>query len=559
MAVLRQRAMVLGVVMLMAMILANAGVAAEASPKYLILHLDAISTDMYVDEIAAGNLPNLERFFADGHTVLGGLSLFPGGTEIIYPRLKPGLSNAEHPKAGWQYLSQEEDRWVWALEGVLNMFFGFPRRARMFTLYAHPPALDFLAGMAMQNVPSLLQQYDVLEVLWFATDHAGHVSGREAQLASLYRFDRHFGHLLEHADLSDVNVILYSDHGMSFGESYDSEDNAYVVPIKDIGPSLLGDELRKIYYPNVYLYEPEAAAATAETIVEHAEVDWAFYWLDDQQLFGISEYGTAVIKQQGTGLSYQVLTGPDPFGYDALGYAGEYLDHNQWLELTVHSRYPGAIPNIFGAAQNENAGDVLLVINPPRIAQSLVTNIYNHKGVHRTDLLVPLLFRGPDVGHMADVETMWLHELYTEYVPGIPFDHVPERERHQMEVRVPYDGRRLVGDALAQIRLSPLYRLRLGARWDAGDASTFLEYDVFSTYITRFWLGMGLERIAERNAWQPTLHAELEWQYGQWGAGLHLQRTRGSWELQPNLRYYTMDYQLSVELSDGRVGLRWHW
>ncbi len=552
--------LVVAVIILLGFIGSGAVASAASTSKYLIFHLDAISTDMFVEQIAAGQIPNIERFFAEGHTVLGGLSLWPGGTEVIYPRLKQGQSNAEHPMLGWQYLDRNEDRWVWALETMLGMFLQFPRRARMFTLYAHPPAMDVFASIAMQNVPRLLQQYDVVEVLWFSSDHAGHVSGRDAQLASLYRFDRSFGHLLEHVDLDDVNVILYSDHGMSFSDTYEADlDDAYVVPIKKIGPSVLGEELRKLYYPNVYLYDPDMAPATAATIVREADIDWAFYWLDETRLLGLHKEGTAVIEQRGSTFSYQVQTGPDYFGYDTLGYDGDFLDPDQWLELTVDSRYPGAIPNIFRAALNENAGEVLLLINPPRIAQSLVTNVYNHKGVNRTDLLVPILLRGPDLEHLADVETMWLHELYTRHVPNIPFDHVPDRERHQLDVRIPYDGRSIVGDGFAEFRFSPRYRWRMGAQWDAGRAASFVHFDVFSTYISRFWLGLGLQQIPENNAWQPSAHIELEWQYGQWGAGLHLERFQGEWELEPALRYFSQDYQWSVELASGRVGLRRYW
>ena len=258
-------------------------------------------------------------------------------------------------------------------------------------------------------------------------------------------------------------------------------------------------------------------------------------------------------------IAYWVQEGPDPFGYDRLGYAGEYLTWDEWLDLTVDSQYPGAVPNVWGLSRNKNAADVLDAINPPRVVFSLPTSTQNHKGLDRTDLLVPLLFRGPDLDHMANVETMWLHELYSRYVPNIPFDHVPSREKHHVDLRIPFDGRSLLTDGFAEFRFSPDYRVHLGGRWQSGQWDAYAQYDIFSTFLTRWWLGVGMRHEQDNNTWRVSPHLEAQWQYGQWGAGFRLDRFDGTWGFEPSLRYFTSDYAWSVELAAWRVGLRHYW
>ena len=535
-------------------------VVAKTSTKYLIFHLDAISSDLFVEEREAGNIPNIEAFFAEGTSILGGLSLWPGGTEMIYPRLKPGYSNEEYPFVGWRFLDAKGERWVLNYETMLKLFLDYPRRSRAFSLHAHPPYLDFLAGMSMKNIPFLLREYDVLEILWFSSDHAGHVSGREAQLASLYRFDRHFGKLIETTDLHDVNVILYADHGMTYPQDGSTvTDPKYLIPVNKMITALLGEKLYKAYYPNVYLHDPTIAPEVAQTLIDNVELDWAIYRSDDDTLVGLHPKGRAVWHGQDGKIAYRVQEGPDPFGYDQLGYAGEYLTKDEWLDLTIESRYPGAVANVWGLSRNANAGDVLVVINPPNVVFTMVTNTHNHKGLDRTDLLVPLLFRGPDLGHMAEVESMWLHELYSRHVPDIPFDKVPQREKHQISLNFPLDGSSLFDYGTLEGQFSPKYRVNLGGRWKQDHWDVFAQYDVFSSFLTRWWLGAGVRYDKQEESWCFTPLLEGQWQYGQWGVSLRLDHFQDQWNFEPGMCYYSSDWAWSLEVNTSGIGLRYYW
>jgi len=89
--------------LIIAIILLSFSVTGEASPKFLIFHLDAVSSQDFFQYMEDGYLPNLKAVFNNGHIIHYGLSLFPGGTETIYPRLKKGLDNSTGDSVGWGY------------------------------------------------------------------------------------------------------------------------------------------------------------------------------------------------------------------------------------------------------------------------------------------------------------------------------------------------------------------------------------------------------------------------------------------------------------------------
>ena len=94
---------------------------AEAANPFLILHLDAVSSQDFFRELEAGNLPNIEALFADGIHIRHGMSLFPGGTEMIYPRLKAGLSNSQGESVGWGYVDPTSKKVVRQLDVLLDL------------------------------------------------------------------------------------------------------------------------------------------------------------------------------------------------------------------------------------------------------------------------------------------------------------------------------------------------------------------------------------------------------------------------------------------------------
>ena len=96
-------------VLVIAIILLSFSITGGASPKFLILHLDAVSSQNFFQYMEDGDLPNLKAVFEDGHTIRYGLSLYPGGTETAIPHLKEGVDNSSG-RVGWGYYDRENEK-----------------------------------------------------------------------------------------------------------------------------------------------------------------------------------------------------------------------------------------------------------------------------------------------------------------------------------------------------------------------------------------------------------------------------------------------------------------
>ena len=127
------------------------GLNCMASPKFLILHLDGVSSQNFFQYMENGDLPNMKEVFADGHMIHHGLSLFPGGTEMAVPHLKEGTNNSTGG-AGWSYYDREKEKKVPSYKVFLKMFSGIPRRSKACFIYG-TPGLDPFMFLPLLNVP----------------------------------------------------------------------------------------------------------------------------------------------------------------------------------------------------------------------------------------------------------------------------------------------------------------------------------------------------------------------------------------------------------------------
>ncbi|MDA0700591.1 MAG: alkaline phosphatase family protein [bacterium] len=473
-------------------ILSLAGAAAASPPpRYLLLHIDAVAGVDFDAALAAGSLPNVARAFADGSTVRA-LTLFPASTPVIYPRMHTGCANDGPGAVGFGGFDRACNRPIAELDGFAAMLGQLPRRAVSNLLHG-VPGLDGLGALAMRNLPDLLDRYRVVEFFWFSTDAYGHLEGREAHLRSLERFDAALGEVWPRLDLDGLNVILYADHGMSFADS--------AIDIAPILHERVGDRLRHEKYPNVYLHDPAAAPAVAFDLTRPGGLDYALYRVDGCRAHGYVDGGFVRFEAEGEGIRY--LADGDPLGYAALGYGGEALSDDVWLAMTHDARYPAAPPNLFRYLQHPGAGDVAAGLNPPRFPWTPRVLHGNHAGFVDTDLMVSVWVRGPDVAAIAERDVVWLHTLYRD-LPDLDFGVEPSRERHTFEVRLRTDDL----SPSVELRLSPTYRWRLGAEVDPDRLQLWSEHDLPSTYLVRWWVGVGV--VLEGGTVGPVTRAELE-------------------------------------------------
>ncbi len=499
---------------------------AEETPRFLIFHLDAVSAEDFFRELDRGSIPNIERVFATEGHIFKAMALFPGGTEVTVPRMKTGESIDGEGPSGWGYFDYEAERMVTKIEVAMEYAPYVSRRARgNFTNVL--PLVDRTAIFDIMNIPFLLERYNVVEFFWFSTDFYGHYFGAENHLASIKRFDRLFGRVIDRIDLDEINVILYVDHGMTFGES---ETLHYSEIVEEItGDNLLGER-----YPNIYLKNEEGKAEIARELASRQGIDLAFIREEPGKVRGFHSRGEVIFSEKNGKISYEYI-GEDIFSYYQKNYSGEYLNADEWLKKTISAEYPAVPPLIYPYFDNPRTGEIVTIINHPyifanpllfklpvdwieeRIGFSLVMGKGSHAGLRHTDLLVPAMVRGPQLEHLYEKEAMWLHEIFPS-IPELDFSaYEPKREEHKLSLWADYN----LGETFFSASFSPFYRYNIGLQKQKGFTLGWVERDMLSTHSLRIWLGGGFAFGADDNTellLLPTLEfnagrLEFKWQF----------------------------------------------
>ncbi len=526
-------------------ILLSFSVEGETSPKFLIFHLDAVSSQNFFQYMEDGYLPNLEAVFENGHTIRYGLSLFPGGTEIAVPHLKEGLDNSTGG-VGWGYYDRDKEKVVSKIKTFFHLFSYIPRRAKASFIYGIY-GFDPFMFLPLLNVPELLETYGVIEFYWFTTDPLGHQMVLRLYEASIRRFDRYFGNLVKKLNLNEVNIILYCDHGMSFG------DFAVINQKKEI-KRIVGNDLLLFIYPNVYLKNPDKKDKIARDIVLGSEIDFAFYREDPHRVVGYFDQGTVIFEEKEEKLRY-LFEGKDAFGYYSSGYNGEWLTTLDWLSRTRESKFPAVPPNIYKLLLNEKVGDIVIVINPPKIPIFYLCDLGNHAGLTNTDLMVPILLKGPQLEHLYDREEMWLYNLYTS-IPELSFENLePAREKNSFSFWGSGYGEYNSG---FEMSLSPAYRWNFAFRYNDDIYRSWLEYDLYSSYLMRLWTGVGLQY--KEQSLDALVQARLQIDLGKIQLNYGGQFTQEGWEINIKEVVYQINDRLALEwLIPNGFGLSFSW
>ena len=237
------------------------------------------------------------------------------------------------------------------------------------------------------------------------------------------------GRLIKRLNMDEVNLIIYSDHGMSFGRFIDPPQEKEIKRI-------IGSSLRLYAHPIIFLNDSGEKDFWAKKIALESEIDFAFFRENTNRVVSYTVNGRIIFEGNNNGKIRYLYEGEDVFDYYTDGYQGEWLDADEWLSLTRKSNFPGVPPNIYKLFMNEKAGDIVIVINPAKIPvfELLFGIIYdaNHAGLTKTDLLVPILLKGKELEHLYDTEEIWLHDLFNR-IPMLDLkDNKPEREKHSL-------------------------------------------------------------------------------------------------------------------------------
>ena len=517
--------------LIIVLILLSFPVIGETSPKFLIFHLDAVSSQNFFQYMEDGDLPNIKAFFEDGHMIHYGLSLYPGGTEMAIPHMKVGLNNSTGG-VGWGYYDRENEKVIPSYKTFFYWFSCLPRRAKACVIYGIP-GLDPFMFLPLLNIPELLETYGVIQFYWFTTDSLGHLMGPKLYEASIRRFDRYFGALIKRLNFDELNIIIYCDHGMSFGRFINNDQGEEVEKI-------LGDNLRVFLFPNLYLKDPGKKDKVARDIVLETEIDFTFYRENPHRVIGYFDQGKMIFEEKEEKIRY-LFEGEDVFGYYSAGYEGEWLTDLEWLSKTRDSRFPGVPPNIYNLLSNVLVGDVVIVINPPKIPINFPYPA-NHAGLTNTDLMMPILLKGPQLEHLYNREEMWLHNLYTS-IPELSFENnEPSREKNSFNFWGSSYGEHNSG---FEMSLSPAYRWNFAFHYNDDIYRSWLEYDLYSSYLMRLWTGVGLQYNGQNL--DALVRARLQIDLGKIQLNYGGQFTREGWEINTKEVVYQINDRLALE------------
>ena len=445
----------------------------EHRAPYLVIHLDAVPSEVFFELYDSGLLPNIEAAFEGGRVIRHAVSPFCPGTEMLYPRLAGRGDKSDAYTVAWEYLDRTTGRHTGHAQTAADLFSGIPRYALTQTIHALP-GLEWLSGWSLLNAPRLMRDHDVVQFFWFATDLRGHMFGKQSQQASVMQLDRFIGHLLRHMQGEQFNLVLYSDHGMSLC-------NQVIDPDKAMANAAEGDAVF-CYYPNLYLRDPKQSQRVAMSLAEGNEVDFAFFRVNESEVVGVHAGGQVIFSSDQSGISYR-FDGDDPFGYFDIGYAGEPLSDQSWLDLTAGLRYPAVPVQVFRYMEAPTSGDVVVVINPPKGLPAVTCRSGCHTGVANSHVTVPVLLVGPDIADIEISDQFWLHTLYRDILQIDPRKPSPaEREPHYLKV----------SPESLSLAVSPAREFYIRADVDANGWNLLGEASVMRTYNMRAWVGAGV-------------------------------------------------------------------
>lgn len=497
----------------------------ESNPdRYVLIHLDGVSSYYLESEMEAGNLPNLEKTFSSGGIIEKAVTYFPSKTPIVISSLRHAISAEESRLASWSGIDRQTGEVFTGPNTFWRMILDTPRIAASSLLYGIP-LLDRLAGPALSNIPDLIDDYRVLEFYWYPIDAYGHFYGEEAYLKKLRAFDKHFGRLMKRLN-KDVNIIIYADHGMTFGEGINTHEE-----IKD----LIGDHARAISYPNLYLEDLGLLEETARKLVDETNIDYTFFRSNENEVTGFHKKGSVHIDVEGEGIRYS-FDHEDPFGYTKQGYTGEYLSADEWLELTYDLKYPVTPVKVYHLMSNPTAGDIITLLDVTKYSQTLYSKRGNHGGFTYRDMTIPVLLKGPDMKSLYNRKTIWLEHLFRE-IDNVSFGYTPSRDDHYLSWWYNVRDRH----STLNLALSPAYRWAIGGEaafsepFDNNRYQAWGKFDLMRSYLARFWVGTGVD--FKDNNIRPMVFIRHELRYHRFTARTSLS-TAGN-------HYFTLGFRIT--------------
>jgi hypothetical protein len=169
--------------------------------------------------------------------------------------------------------------------------------------------------------------------------------------------------------------------------------------------------------------------------------------------------------------------------------------------------------------------------------------------------MIPILLKGPELEHLYDREEMWLHNLYSS-IPELSFKNLePAREKNSFSIWGGNCGEYNLG---YEISLSPAYRWNFGFQFKDDIYRSWLEYDLYSSYLIRLWAGIGFEY--QKESFEALAQARLQIDLGKIQLNYGGQFTLEGWEINTKEVIYQFNDHLAIEwLVPDALGLSVSW
>ncbi len=458
----------------------------DGNPRLILIHVDGVGTKFLLEEAEKGNLPNLMNIFGEEGRIDHTITYFPSKTPTVISSIRDGVTPDMSSLAGWIQSDDQGGEVKGMVSTFIQMAFSKSRMATTNLIYGIP-VMDRLAGLALQNTVTYLKDYDVLQYYWYKTDTHAHFYGEEAYRKQIKEFDRQIGKLVSRLP-EDVNLIIYSDHGITFDEGIDLGDTVKRV---------IGSDLNAYSYPTLYLKNPGKREQHARNLVDQTEIAVTFFKLNDYTVKGIHSDGEIYFREKDGEVKYE-YEGYDLLKYQEYGYNGDYLNKDEWLEISHLSDYPMAPINIYFFMQNRSSGDIITLLSPNQFNKTPYSKAGNHGGFHKNDMVTPLFAKGPDIEELYNREKFWLPDLFSK-LDQFDFKSEPQRDRHYLSHRFNFRS----GTPVTELAFSPTYRVYYGADlyWDSDlkidRTDVWGKADIFRSYLSRLWIGGGVEIDSE--------------------------------------------------------------
>lgn len=425
----------------------------------VLIWLDSISGDYFLELYERGELPNLSEYFEDGALAESVMASYPTVSEAAEGSLITGLFSGEVNMVGERYFSRTSAT-VMHYKFNADIKRDFPKELADYTIdkfsgrslglgrlipvnteiirdpiadeYERKGSLKLVERRMSVAMKLLKERRPKLFLFTVSADYASHVSGRKGTMVRdiLRIFDELFPELIK--VLKNVNpkhsVFIFSDHGSKEVTKHldltqllteyglNPADPGTLNPQVDCNSAAISNGRRM---GMIYVKHPEKGWVKVrakllknfplgggrldliELLSQEEGIGLVIYRDEEGHVIIKSDEGEGVISYNGEKYKYSVTKGQDPICYEE-GVYNRWMSEEEWLKATYDKEFPDAVIQLFNVFKANNCGDI--VLNPAEgwdFWESWGIHyprlVASHGGLSREEMRVFILAKGPRI------------------------------------------------------------------------------------------------------------------------------------------------------------------